>query len=289
MHRRQFIASSTAFVAALALRPSLARQSTPASSDLPQLQITLTDNDILFPQPQMAGRYEITVANTGTLTESHTAIGRIPDRVTDAQYEEWLHALEASEGQNGETDAMTWDDIEFIGIPDWAPPGGAVTGIVDLYPGRYFLFDPFGQRGHQQLTVDGELAPAAEPQSDLTVTLTEMAIDLPEAAFSTAPVRWKIENVGGMTHEVAVIAVPADFTGEHLQMLFTLPEDATPPPGVPEFVYQPVAAIGLLGKGKTSWLDVRLDAGHYLAICMSPFGTGYPHGMDGMYVFFDVT
>jgi hypothetical protein len=115
-----------------------------------------------------------------------------------------------------------------------------------------------------------------------------MEIVLPETALTTAPVRWKIENTGAMSHEVAVIPISPDFTEEHLQLLFSLPEDATPPPDVPEFVYQPVAAIGILGKEQTSWLDVQLAAGHYLAICMAPFGTGYPHGIDGMYRFFDV-
>ena len=58
---------------------------------------------------------------------------------------------------------------------------------------------------------------------------------------------------------------------------------------MPEFEYQPVAAIGILSPHSTCWLDVQLAPGHYLAACMLPFGTGYPHAMDGMYVFFDVT
>jgi hypothetical protein len=115
-----------------------------------------------------------------------------------------------------------------------------------------------------------------------------MAIELPDQALTTAPVRWKIENAGAMSHEVAVIPISPDFTEEHLQALFELPEDATPPPGFPEFVYQPVAAIGILGKGQTSWLDVALAPGHFLAACFLPFGTGYPHAIDGMYRFFEL-
>jgi hypothetical protein len=67
-----------------------------------------------------------------------------------------------------------------------------------------------------------------------------------------------------------------------------LPDDATPPPGLPEFVYQPVTAIGMLAPQHTSWLDVHLESGHSMAVCMLPFGTGYPHAMDGMYRLFEV-
>ncbi len=294
MNRRMFVTGSLGMAAVVTLpRPIHATQAVPNASPIPEmvppaLEVTLTDTGFEFPQPLNAGRYRVTVANAGTSAESHTAIGKIPDRVTDAQYDAWMESLQQTDGQGGETEAMSWDDIEFIGMPDWPPPGGKVTGVVDLAPGRYFLFDPFSGRGYRRLMVDGEFVAAAEPDADVTVTLSEMEIDLPDAAFTTAPVRWKIENSGAMSHEVAVIPVSPDFTEEHLQMLFTLPEDATPPPGIPEFVYQPVAAIGILAKQHTSWLDVQLKPGHYLAACMLPFGTGYPHAIDGMYRFFTV-
>jgi hypothetical protein len=293
MDRRTLLAGSLGLAtAALLARTAPATQATTEATaqatELPELALTLTDTGFEIAQPLAAGRYRVTVANTGTLAESHFALGKIPDRVTDAQYQEWLDSLQRSDGQDGVTDALTWDDIEFVGVPDWPQPGGNVSGVIDLAPGRYFLFDPFSARGYRQLMIDGELVAVAEPASDLTVTLQEMAIELPEAAFTSAPVRWKIENSGAMSHEVAVIPVSPDFTEEHLHLLFTLPEDATPPPDVPEFVYQPVAAIGILAKQQTSWLDVHLKPGHYLAACMLPFGTGYPHAMDGMYRFFEV-
>ena len=119
-----------------------------------------------------------------------------------------------------------------------------------------------------------------------------MAIDLPESAFTSQPMRWKIANLGAMSHEVAVLPVSPDFTAEQfehvLSVMLSLPEDATPPPDVPEFVYQPVSAIGILAPRHTSWLDVRLAPGRYLAVCMLPFGTGYPHAVDGMYRVLDI-
>ena len=297
MNRRAFAALGIGAAATVAAtgRGVLAQEATPAASpaadgDLPLLEITLTDTGFAFPQPLAAGRYAVVVTNAGALTDSHFALGHVPDRVTDAEYDAWIASLENSGGQDGETDAMTWDDIEFVGVPDWPQPGEPSSGVVDLAPGRYFLFDPFSGRQYQRLTVAGDAiaVDAPEPAADVTVTLTEMAIDLPDAALTTAPIRWKIENTGAMSHEVAIVPVSADFTAEHLQMLFSLPEDATPPAGTPELVYQPVAAIGILAGQHTSWLDVQLEPGRYLAACMLPFGTGYPHAMDGMYRFIDI-
>lgn len=290
MDRRMFLAGSLGVATAVAMpRLSRAAQATPdaaaASADLPALKLTLTDTAFEIAEPLRAGRYNVTVSNAGTLTDSHFALGKIPDAVTDAQYEAWLKAPESGAD---ETDALSFDDIEFVGMPDWPQPDRDVSGVVDIAPGRYFLFDPFSGRQHRTLVVGGTMSSALEPTADLTVTLREMEIILPDAAFTTEPKRWKIENVGAMSHEVAVIPVSKDFTAELLQQLFTLPEEATPPPDMPEFVYQPVTAIGILAKQHTSWLDVQLQPGRYLAACMLPFGTGYPHAMDGMYHFFDV-
>jgi hypothetical protein len=213
--------------------------------------------------------------------DSHFGMGAIPAHVTETEYDEWLNS-------EGDTEALSFEDVAFAGVPDWPQPDRPVSGVIDLTPGRYFLFDPFGARGVHKLTVEGEYDGGQRPAADLTVTLRDLEIDLPEAAFTSAPVRWKIENAGAFIHEVAVVPVSADFTDEHLHTLLMLPDGAAPPPDVPEFAYRPVAAIGLLSAQQTSWLDVQLAPGRYLAICAIPFGTGTMHAMDGMYRFFEV-
>ena len=85
MQRRQFLASSATLAAALAVRPSLARQAAPAASGFPRLEIALTDDGFELPESISAGRHEAVVTNTGTMTESHWAMGRFPDGVTDAE------------------------------------------------------------------------------------------------------------------------------------------------------------------------------------------------------------
>ena len=288
MYRRTFLKGSLGLVATLTL-PVMARaqtmSSTATQTAIETLQITLTDSGFELPDFIPAARYEVIVTNAGTLTESHVALGKIPDHVTDDEWDGWLRAV--GMGEDG-TDAFSWDDIGFVGLPDWPAPGGSVSGVVDLWPGRYFLFDPFAGREHRSFFIEGRYVDAVEPESDVTIDLHEMEIVVPEGAMTSEPRRWKIQNTGAMSHEVAVVPVPAGFTDDHLQLMFTLDEDATPPPGVPELVYQPAAAIGILAGGRTSWLDARLASGRYLVACMAPFGTGYPHAMDGMYRFIDV-
>jgi hypothetical protein len=284
MKRRTFLIGSLGTAATLALgRSAIAMPATPGAAELQPLALKLTDTGFEIAQPVMAGRYEITVTNSGTSAISHFALGKIPEEVTEAEFEEWLAAED-------DTAALSFDDIGFVGVPDWpAPGGGTTTGVVDLAPGRYILFDPLTERTHLVLNIEGELTATPEPAADVTVLLKEMTIDLPEAAFTSAPRRWKIDNQGGMIHEMAIVPIDPAFTEEDLHVLFTLPDDATPPPGVTGLDYQPVKAIGLLAKSHASWLDVQLAPGHYAAFCMAPFGTGYPHAVDGMYRFFNVS
>jgi hypothetical protein len=288
MHRRAFLAG-TLSGAGLVLTGSRARGALAASDATPvpenafaKLEIGLKDDGFVVPDSIQAGRYHVVVSNLGTSDASHFALGHIPDDITDEQYEAWLNS------GDGETEDLSFEDIEFVGVPDWPKAGKQVSGVIDLVAGRYFLFDPFDARGQMTLMIDGQFSAGAEPESDLTVTLADMTITLPETAFSAGPKRWKIENIGGISHEVAIVPVDPAFTEEDLMVLFTLPEEATPPAGVENLDYEPITAIGILARGHTSWLDAHLDAGHYVALCMLPFGTGYPHGIDGMYRFFEV-
>jgi hypothetical protein len=285
MNRREFAALTLGLGASVVLPTStLARQASPAASvDFPVLDVEITDSGFVFPAQITAGRTQLRVTNTGTMTESHWALGKFPDDATEDQINELL----MSDGM--QDTALRFEDIAFVGVPDWPQPGGpAVTGIVDLQPGRYIAFDPISGRSEIRLDVTGEFGEAAEPTAEVDVDLHEMVITIPDTAFTSEPVRWKITNTGTTLHDVAVLSVPEGFTADDFMALLMMPEDATPAPGMPVIDYLPVAAIGILGLGASSWLDVQLTPGHYMGVCMLPFGTGYPHAMDGMSVFFEV-
>src|SRR3954468_2124933 len=102
MDRRRFLVGSSLGVIPLLMRPGVIRaaQATPdtlASSDLPTLKLTLTDTGFEIAQPVRAGRYQVTVTNVGTSTDSHFGLGKIPDDVTEAQYEAFLAVMDDTE------------------------------------------------------------------------------------------------------------------------------------------------------------------------------------------------
>lgn len=282
MDRRRFTILASAALASVATTPRLlARQATPTPAGLLTLTVEVTDSMLVVPEQIPAGLTEITVTNTGTRSDIHWLMASMPPGKTPEEIDEFLSSED-------DTDAIKFDDLGFVGAPDWPAPGGSVTGVVNLRPGVYLLVDIFGGRDIARTEVIGDPPAIAEPVSDLTVTLQEMTIDLPESAFTTEPQRWRIDNSGTMPHEVAVLPVDADLTEEQFMGLLSQPDDATPTPGGPSLDYEPVAAIGVLAAGNTSWLDLQLGPGRYVAMCAVPFGTGYPHAMDGMFVFFDV-
>lgn len=251
----------------------------------PTLDVEMTDSGFVFPPTIMAGRTTLRVRNTGTRgDDAHWALGRLPDGATDAEMEELMSA------PDGTPTTLHWEQIGFVGVPDWPRPGGdAVSGIVDLHPGRYVAFAPISDRATVLLDVGGTFSPGASPDATVDVDLHDYTITLPDSARTSGPVRWKITNTGGTLHEVAVVATPEDFTPDDLIAMLMLPEGATPAPDMPVIDFSPVAAIGMLGLATTTWLDVRLDPGHYLAVCMLPFGSGHPHIMDGMSASFTVS
>ena len=136
MIRRSFLKCAGALVPVMAW-PELTRaaQATPgaeAADGLPELTITLTDTGFEVAQPLRAGRYHVIATNSGTATDSHFGLGKIPDEITDAQYQAFLQSEEG-------TDDLAFEDIAFVGAPDWPSPGGRrvpASGVWDAWGGR---------------------------------------------------------------------------------------------------------------------------------------------------------
>lgn len=280
MHRRAFLQGTGLLATGILLTRghiALAQGTPGASGEFPSLTITITDDGFDIPTGLNAGRYAVSVINSGT-TPSHCSLGRLPDGKTKDDVLAFM--------QSGSEDLPDWFlTTGYVGLPDWPNPGATVTGIVDLPAGDYFMFDPFSTRIAFTTVGDGEM-PSTEPDANATVELTEMKFDLPEGGLPAGKARLKLSNIGAMAHEFQVLAVPDGTTTDQMMALFAMPENATPPPDDPLAnalaTYQPAAGMSILGSGLTAWLDTDLTPGTYAVLCMLPFPDGVPHAMQGM-------
>ncbi len=278
---RRTLLSASVGVAAVSLMGSRVSAQTPAdASDI--IAMELTDTAIILPEEIAAGFYRVTNTNTGASTESHSVVARLPDGMTKEEFD----VIFAADDDAG----FDFLHVDGLGFPDWPAPNATVSGFIQLTPGLHFAFDPFGARGLTYMNVTGDLpAESTAGESDLQFTLGEMVINMPKGPILAGQARWEISNLGALTHELAVLAVPTGFTFDDLMALLMLDETATPTPDMKVIDYQPLAAIGLLGPGRTSVLEVDLaPASHYMAVCMFPDDQGMPHAMTGMYAFFDI-
>lgn len=290
MNRRRF-ASLGAAIAATPLFPiqhsgaQTPEMASCSTDDLPLLEIEMTDEGFVVPTTVPAGMTQVSILNTGTMGDSHLFICRLNESLSDEIASRFL--------ETGNEEGIVWEqDFDFKGAPDWPMPGGpAVSGIVNLDPGSYWIVNlaEFEPREVGKFTVEGaDAAPTCEPDADVNLQLMDFHFMFDTPELPSGPTRWRIENIGALPHDIALIAVSEDLTKDDLMTLFTLDEGATPPPDIPAVEYLPVAAIGVLVQGGVSWLDVDLPVGRYLGLCMLPFGTGYPHAFEGMMEFINV-
>ncbi len=281
MNRRTFLqgTSSLAAVLAFARTSNAFAQGTPGAGEFPELTITITDDAFDIPEGLTAGRYTVTLVNAGTMP-SHCSLGLLPAGTSTDDVVAFMST------ESNDTLPDWFLNAGYVGLPDWAVPGGSLTGVVDLDAGDYFMFDPFSARSGFATIGAGDGSSPAEPDAGATIELTEMHFVLPEGGLPAGPARLKLSNIGAIAHEFQVLPVPEGTTTDQIMELFALPEDATPPPDNPVAAalmdYQPVASISILGAGRTAWLDSNLEPGTYVALCMLPFPDGVPHAMQGM-------
>lgn len=295
--------------------PALAQEATPAAADatfadapdLPALEITLTDNGFEgVPDETEAGRYVVSFTNdaSGELAEA-AAIGfvRLPEGMAVADLAA-LAETAAAEPAGTPDPAMTEEEMAEGGEDPFAYlyaaylPGGTTAGpgatgqaIVDLRAGDYAVTgdDPVSPIPPVAMTVTGDL-PADLPEPEADVTVTEVgtaagyAFEL-TGELAPGPQTIRIDNKSDQPHFVVLARSPEPITEEQLMALLELPEDATPPPGVPnpeEFV--DVAYAALQSAGTTQWLATDLEPGYHVIACFvpDPNNEGIPHAAEGM-------
>jgi hypothetical protein len=261
----------------------------------PELQLVATDHAFEVVGQATAGHTLITLVNDGA--EPHHA-----------------QLMLLNEGQTFETVqaalSQSPDAIfglgQFVGGPSSADPGGRSQVILDLAAGQYLALCfiagddgvPHLAKGMVQVfavaAATGEAAEA--PQAAVTVTMRDMAFDLP-TQVAAGPQIWEIVNDGPQPHEIALLKLAPGLTPEQALAIFAGPpaspeaehDTATHEAGAgtaPAVAGPPFTSAGGMqgmAAGLRGWAVLDLEPGNYLAVCFIPDpATGQPHVALGM-------
>lgn len=254
-----------------------------ASLDLPELRIVVTDEGAEVPREIAAGRVLVVLENQGS-PEGPAAVSDVnilqpPGGVTLDD----LNAVMTSQ-EGGEVPEWFSDIISVGGFNVVAGQTG--HAVIDLEAGEWFIgvgdFNPYTAL---TVTMDATATtvPAGDPPADVTVVLDDFSNDLPDQ-LPAGPQVWHVTNNGEQLHEIVLVRTPDLLTVEQVVTIVTLPEGATPPPGVPDmatFEFLP-DVVKSMSSGREIWVEPTLAPGHYVAICSTTDPkTGMPHLLLG--------
>jgi hypothetical protein len=254
-----------------------------ASLGYPELRIVVTDDGAEVPQEVTAGRLLVVLENRGTPDG--------PAAVSD------VNILQTLEG-------ITLDDLNAVltaeeggEIPDWFNDITSVGGfnvvagqtghaVIDLAPGEWFIgvgdFNPYTVLTVTQDAI-ATAVPGGDPPADVTVGLGDFSNNLPDQ-LPAGPQVWHVTNNGEQIHEIVLVRTPVLLTVEQVMAIVTLPEGATPLPGMPDmatFEFLP-DVVKPLSAGRDIWVEPNLSPGYYVAICSTTDPeTGMPHLLLG--------
>jgi hypothetical protein len=250
-----------AILLAISLGACLATANTPASTGPgpaataqaatpPQYTITLSAETISIPDDIPAGLVELSIDNVDT--QWHSAIIRHLNE--DVSLEKFSAAFQ-------EEPRSTFPMTSFIGGPD-VPGGKAMPGYYTLQSGTYVVVDNWVEPWRfASFQVEGETAPAQPPQAEVIVHMKEYAFDMPESLPGGRQL-WQFTNQGQFLHNLGIIRL-----GEGKSMddvIAWTKEQQGPEP------FEYYTMWNLLSPGATSWGEIELQPGEYLAVDFMP-------------------
>jgi hypothetical protein len=273
-------------------------QATPAAPDLspyPELTITVTDQAVQLSPPTIpSGFVLVTVVNQMGASGSSQGFSIVgpPAGMGFADFLAQLKptAPSGTPGAGGGGLPPIAYTATIVGGPGNIDPGQTGRAIVDLPAGQWVI--PHGQgRGISLLTATPG-TPGATRAPTAAVTITE--VDFGFAGFdhvAAGPQVWRVVHHGTQPHLLDLFQVPAGTTVDQVVQLIALPDNATPPPGLPNpSDFRDRGGVSLQSQGTTVWPVLDLPAGRYAAACFVPDPSkgGEPHALEGMTSVFDV-
>jgi uncharacterized cupredoxin-like copper-binding protein len=252
--------------------PTATLEKTPeaAAAEIPDVTIGAVDYSFDAPASIPGGLTRITLQNTGM--EDHQALlFRLDESVT----------LDDFAAAPIETEADAEPFGTFAGGPI-AGPGDEFNAVLDLEPGSYVLICPIpspdgvphsdkGMVATIEVTAPSAEQPA-EPEADVTVTLSEFAFDAPDA-LPAGETTFHVVNAGGQIHEMGMVKLDEGATLEEVLASLEAPEGP----------YTVVGALYGLEGGAEGWTAIDLTPGTYAIVCfVTDPESGQPHIALGM-------
>jgi hypothetical protein len=190
------------------------------------------------------------------------------------------------------TDVKKLADVQFVGGPNNADPGGSVTATIHLEPGTYGVacYIPadsdgkthaeHGMIGQVTVTQSPDSVEDAPPVDGGTITLSEFTFQT-DASF-TGSGTVAIKNVGTQLHEAIIVKEADGATLDKVKGFFLAAPGTPPPAGPPPFTS--AGGIVGLGAGQTMYQTMALTPGKYVLLCFFPDPTkgNQPHAVEGM-------
>ncbi len=248
-----------ALLLAISLGACSATDSTPVSTrpeptemleTPPQFTITLDAEAMSISKGIPAGLVELTIDNIDT--EWHAAIIR---RLNEGvSLEEFGTAFQ-------QEPRSTFPMTSFIGGPD-VPGKTTIPGYYTLEAGTYIVVDNWVEPWRfASFRVEGEIGQVQPPKADVMVQMNEYALEMPET-LPKGRLLWQFTNQGEFLHNVGIIQLD---DGKNMDDVAAwIKEQQGPEP----FKY--FTMWNILSPGVTSWGEIELQPGEYLAVDFMP-------------------
>jgi uncharacterized cupredoxin-like copper-binding protein len=246
----------------------------------PHVTIEAKDFGYTLPASMPAGWVDVTLHNSGKTGHqiAFTKLGTM--------------TFAAFKAAAVNTDVKKLADVQWVGGPNNAEPGGSVTATIHLEEGTYGVacYIPADSDGktHAEHGMIGQVtvtktAESVEdtPKADAgTISLSEFTF-LTDASF-TGNGMVEFKNVGTQVHEAIIVKEAAGKTADDVKGFFLTPPGTPPPAGPPPFT----SAGGVVGLGpsQSMFQTMALTPGKYVLICFFPDPTkgDQPHALEGM-------
>ncbi len=239
------------------------------------LTVTATDFAFDMPAQTTAGVTTVKLINNGG-TIHHVQLVRLDSGKT-------LQDLGAAM-QNPDAPRPSW--AHMAGGPNAIAPHDTATATMDLEPGNYAAICTIPGPDHMPHVAKGMVhpltvvaapagtAPAAMPQADMTISLTDYAFALSDSLSAGHHVIG-VSNAASQPHEVVLVRLDQGKTpNDVVTWVFN---QKGPPPGVP------VGGISGIEPGAHGTFTVDVPPGDYALICFLPDAKdAKPHAMHGM-------